>query len=205
MLEMIEWMRDHNEAGGDVGFHGFDMQAPGMALHNVREYVREVDPEAVAAVSSQLECLEQFANDVRGRRPSPGYDQQPDSYRTECAAWLEGAREFLLSKRVDYEAAAGEDAFEVALQSLRVAFQYHLRVVGEQSRDESMAENTEWISRRIGPEGRMVLWAHNYHVSTEPGAQGSYLRMARLQVAFGSGGGGRRTLMTTFTAGRPER
>ena len=30
-------------------------------------------------------------------------------------------------------------------------------------------------------------------------------RMARLQVAFGSGGGGRRTLMTTFTAGRPER
>ena len=30
-------------------------------------------------------------------------------------------------------------------------------------------------------------------------------RMARLQVAFGSDGGGRRTLMTTFTAGRPER
>ena len=105
MLEMIAWMRDHNEAGGDVGFHGFDMQAPGMALHNVREYVREVDPEAVAAVSSQLECLEQFANDVRGRRPTDiqGYDQQPDSYRTECAAdpgdpgWRAGGGEFRIA------------------------------------------------------------------------------------------------------------
>ena len=29
-----------------------------------------------------------------------------------------------------------------------------------------MAENTEWISRQIGPEGRMVLWAHNNHVAT---------------------------------------
>ena len=29
VLEMIEWMRAHNEAGGDVGFHGFDMQSPG--------------------------------------------------------------------------------------------------------------------------------------------------------------------------------
>ena len=51
VLEMIEWMREHNQAGGDVGFHGFDMQYPGMALHNVREYMRSVDPEALEAVS----------------------------------------------------------------------------------------------------------------------------------------------------------
>ncbi len=176
VLEMIEWMREHNEAGGDVGFHGFDMQFPGMALHNVREYVREVDPEAVETVSSQLECLERFANNPRGRREFRGYENQPDSYRTECAASLEEARELLLANRGGYEAAAGEDAFEVALQSLRVAFQFHLRIAGEQTRDAYMAENTEWISRRVGPEGRMVLWAHNYHVSTTPGAQGSYLR-----------------------------
>ena len=86
------------------------------------------------------------------------------------------ARELLLANREEYEAASGEDAFEVALQSLRVAFQYHLNATGYQRRDESMAENTEWISRRIGPEGRMVLWAHNYHVSKQRYAQGSYLK-----------------------------
>lgn len=176
VLEMIEWMRSHNEAGGDVGFHGFDMQYPGMALHNVREYVREVDPEAVAAVSSQLECLERFANNVRGRRPSPGYGAAVHSFQTECSASLEEGRRFLLSRREDYEAAAGENAFEVALQSLRVAFQYHLTQSAGGNRDQFMAENTEWISRQIGPEGRMVLWAHNNHVATRPRRQGLYLR-----------------------------
>ena len=35
VLEMIEWMRSHNASGGDVGFYGFDMQFPGMAMWNV--------------------------------------------------------------------------------------------------------------------------------------------------------------------------
>ena len=176
VLEMIEWMREHNEAGGDVGFHGFDMQHPGMALHNVREYVRRVEPEALEAVASRLDCLTRYANGPDGRIPQPGYRDQPDSYRTECSASLDEAREFLLSKRDVYRAATGEDAFEIALQSLRVAVQYHLWATREQSRDESMAENTVWISRRIGPEGRMVLWAHNVHVSTQPELQGWHLR-----------------------------
>ena len=66
-------MRAHNEAGGDIGFHGFDMQVPGMALHNVREYIREVDPGRTAVVAGQLHCLTVFANDHRGRWPPPGY------------------------------------------------------------------------------------------------------------------------------------
>ena len=205
VLEMIEWMRSHNEAGGDIGFHGFDMQFPGMALHNVREYIREVDPGRTAVVEGQLHCFTVFANDPHGFRPHPGYREQPEAYRDLCGASLDEARELLLANREEYEAAAGADAFEVALQSLRVAFQFHLLVTGEQQRDESMAENTEWISRRIGPEGRMVLWAHNFHVSTEPGVQGSYLRETfgddMVIVGFSHEGGS----FTARHAGLPNR
>jgi len=176
VLEMIEWMREHNEAGGDIGFHGFDMQFPGMALHNVREYVQKVDPEALNQVSGNLECLDEYANDYRGRRQRFDYGDQPESFQAECAASFDEARESLLANREEYEDSAGEDAFEVALQSLRVALQFQLMITGGQSRDESMAENTEWISRRIGPEGRMVLWAHNSHISNQLGRQGSFLR-----------------------------
>ena len=176
VLEMIEWMREHNEAGGDVGFHGFDMQYPGMALDNVLEYVGEVDPERVAEVTMLVECLQFYANRDGGRFPRDRYDDLSATYRAECGQSLQEARALLLANREEYEAASGEDAFEVALQSLRVAFQYHLNATGHQYRDESMAENTEWISRRIGPEGRMVLWAHNYHVSNQRYAQGSYLK-----------------------------
>ena len=174
VLEMIEWMRAHNEAGGDLGFHGFDMQSPGMALHNVREYVRDVDPDNADTIAEQLDCLTRHANGPDGLEQ--GYRFQTSAYQAACAASMEEVREFLLQRREHYAAVSGADAFEVALQSLRVAFQYHLRRAEGESRDEFMAENTVWISERIGPEGRMVLWAHNGHVATGPGRQGSFLR-----------------------------
>ena len=176
VLEMIEWMRAHNEAGGDIGFHGVDMQFPGMALHLLREYLRSVDPAGEPQLTGKLDCLTRFANDHRGRRPHPGYEARTDAYRAECGASMEEVREFLVSRRTEYEAAAGEEAFAVALRALRVAFQYHLRATGEQLRDESMAENTIWLAERMGSTGRMVLWAHNIHVSTFPGFQGEYQR-----------------------------
>ena len=164
VLAMLEWMREHNERGGEIGFHGFDMQNPFMAVRNVVQYLAEVDPPRASEVRVLLECV------------LNQYREQTDAYRAECGESLEEARELLLADRQKYEAATGEDEFEVALQSLRIAIQFHLHVSGEQYRDKSMAENTEWISRRIGPEGRMVLWAHNYHVSTMPETQGGYLR-----------------------------
>ena len=178
VLEMIEWMRDHNEAGGDLGFHGVDMQYPGMALHLVHEYIGFVAPARLDFVTGKLDCLTRFANGPNGRRAGPRYREQTEAYRAECGASLEEARALLVENREQYETAGGADRYAIALQSLRVAYQYHLQAVGEQSRDESMAENTVWLADRIGPEGRMVLWAHNFHVSTQPGAQGFYQRQA---------------------------
>ena len=176
VLEMIEWMRMHNEAGGDVGFYGFDMQYPGMALHNVREYIARVDSGQAGAVATRLDCLGRYANDASGRFPAPRYADQSDTYRTNCGNGLNGVHETLLDRQEAYEDASGEDAFAVALQSMRVAIQYHLMIAGEQGRDQSMAENTVWIDRHLGTDTRMVLWAHNFHVSAQPGAQGSFLR-----------------------------
>ena len=179
VLEMIEWMRAHNAAGGDLGFHGFDMQHPGSPLRHLGTYIRQVDPQNAEQFIGRLRCLQLYANDDFGRFPSRDYGDQSEAYRQRCGVSLEGARRWLLRNREKYEATGGADAFEVAMQSLRVAIQYHLTEISEHGdavRDESMAENVEWISRRIGPNGRMLLWAHNYHVSTQPGAQGSHLR-----------------------------
>ena len=176
VLEMIEWMRAHNEAGGDLGFYGFDMQYPGMALHNVVEYFRAVDPDRANVLAAPLECLVRVANDPSGRFPEVRYADQTADYRATCGTSLGEVRDSLVARRADYEATGGEDAFALAFQSMRVAIQYHLMITGDQSRDQSMAENTVWLHRRLGPESRIVLWAHNFHVSTQPGAQGWYLR-----------------------------
>ncbi len=176
VLEMIEWMREHNEAGGDVGFHGSDMQYPGMALHNVREYFGAVDPDQESEVATLTHCLNRVANDHTGRFPSTRYDDQNDSYRTECGRDLDAVRLLLVENEAQYVAASSREDFDLVVQNLRVAIQFHLSATGEQGRDESMAENTIWIADQLGPQSRLVVWAHNYHVSTQPGAQGFYLR-----------------------------
>lgn len=46
VLDMVEWMREHNRSPGNaplVSFYGFDMQYPGMAIHNVLQFMGEVD------------------------------------------------------------------------------------------------------------------------------------------------------------------
>ena len=178
VLEMIEWMRSHNETGGDLGFYGFDMQYPGMALHNVVEYFRAVDPDRANALAAPLECLVRVANDPAGRFPEVRYADQTADYRAACGAALDEVRDSLVARRADYEATGGEDAFALAFQSMRVAIQYHLMITGDQSRDQSMAENTVWLHRQLGADSRIVLWAHNFHVSTQPGAQGWFLRQS---------------------------
>ena len=42
-------------------------------------------------------------------------------------------------------------------------------------RDKSMADNVDWILEHIGPGAKIVLWAHNFHVSRSPGWMGDYL------------------------------
>ena len=173
VLEMIEWMRDHNAAGGDVGFHGFDMQHPGMALHNVLEYLRRVAPGEAVAAESKLACLAVYANAPTGARPPTGLPRRDGAVSGRLRRPPRGPSENDSRARRDaHVAIAGEDAYAVAAQNLRVATQYHLGATGEQQRDESMAENTLWIRDRIGPDGRMVLWAHNGHVSARPGGPG---------------------------------
>jgi erythromycin esterase len=45
-----------------------------------------------------------------------------------------------------------------------------------QTRDESMAENAIWLLNQLGPDAKIVHWAHNLHVSERPYAMGSDLR-----------------------------
>jgi len=176
VLEMIQWMRSHNAAGGSVGFYGFDMQYPGMAVANVVRYVADVDPAMLPETEARLACLARYANDHRGAFPSAPYAEAGAPFQTECLASLRAEEARLVADRDVYVVRSNARAFALALQSLRVAIQYHLVEVDDRSRDEFMAENTAWWARQLGPHSRVVLWAHNFHVSTRPGAQGAWLR-----------------------------
>ena len=193
VLEMIRWMRQRNVGGGNVGFYGFDVQSPGMAIHNVREFVRAVDAGALTEIHGHMSCLATFANGPDGQGPTALYASQPAAYRTACREDLVFVHQWLVDHKAQYEAASSADQFALALRSARVAIQFEEMASQRRSRDAAMAENVLWLLDRLGPNGKLVLWAHNFHVSTLPNAMGRDLRAALgsdlviLGFAFGQG------------------
>ena len=177
-LELLEWMRNHNEAGGDIGFRGVDIRFPGMALHDLREYLRFVAPADADLIAEKTDCIGSLVNDHTGTFSTANYGSQTDAYRAACGDSLQSARELLLAGRDAYETAGGADAFAIALQNLRIARQFHEWVTGERSRTRAMAENTMWIRDRGKPNGRTILSAHTFYVSKRFDAVGYHLSEA---------------------------
>ena len=187
VLDMILWMREHNQnPGGDptVSFLGFDMQYPGLAIQNVLDYLLTVDPVAAAQTSTDFACLSAFANGPRGfAGMETRYENQPQSYRDACADDLHAVHDALLARREEYEAASSVAEFALAERSARVALQFEdMKSVRTQgARDYYMAENASWLLDQAGPDAKMVLWAHNGHVADNPtygesASMGYYLR-----------------------------
>ena len=170
VLQMIQWMRRHNESGGSVGFYGFDMQYPGMAIDNVARFVAAVDRGASAEFAQRYECLARYANDASGRSPSPGYSAQAAAYRDACLQDLRWVQDALVSRRTSYEAASSPMEWARAAQSARVAVQYEEMSSNRRSRDLAMADNAKWLLDQLPAGGKIVLWAHNGHVSTSSSA-----------------------------------
>lgn len=112
--------------------------------------------------------------------------------RAASAEWKR-VIEHLSSSRETYAKTAGAQDIEWAIQNARVVRQCMDLRANDVPRDTSMAENVKWILDQ-SPEAKIVLWAHNGHVSTSGVAMGATLRkmygdrMVVFGFAFNQGG-----------------
>ncbi len=89
----------------------------------------------------------------------------------DIVSGMERARDVFASR-------AGEARTEWAIQCARLVHQWaRLTPRSTAHRDLCMAENTLWVLARH-PGEKMVVWAHNFHVSAIPGKQGGSLERA---------------------------
>ncbi len=186
VLDMIRWMRSYNAAGGNVGFYGFDVQTPGMAIDNVNRFVAAVDAPSSGDFTLHLDCLARWANGPDGRSPSPGYSAQTAQYRDACRQDLQWVQDALNGRRADYEAASSHAQWARAEHSARVAIQYEEMSSTRRSRDAAMAENVQWLLDQMPAGSRMMLWAHNGHVATDSAYGGDVSMGYYLRRAYGS-------------------
>lgn len=187
VLALIEWMRRYNADPAHVRkvrFYGFDMQTPVRAARVVLGYLERADPGADPDSRSALVAVaDPFAQE--------GFGLRPEAEREAVRAAAGRLAERLDLRRDEYEARTGDADWELARQHARVLVQnLELAQAGNAGfavRDRSMADNVLWLLDREGPDGRVVLWAHNGHVSTVEPWMGHHLRRALgdAMVVFG--------------------
>ena len=161
VLDMIKWMREYNKSGkGHIEFYGFDMQTPDVAMKSVAEFVKKADPDSFQSLAGLMSEMEEALKSIRKT-----YGEN----KSDFDKWYRAAKkvyDHLQSKREIYIKSI--DALEVdwALQDANVILQgAEFWSEGKRSRDQSMAENINWILAHNPPGTRVILWAHNDHVS----------------------------------------
>jgi len=174
VLDMIRWMRKYNEDPAHdkkVQFLGFDMQTARVAVSNVDEYLNNVDPQ-------ERQTAERVLAPLADERNEREYSRRPPRVQAETAEGIKSLLDFFDQHKRDYVAASSEKQWALARHNLEVIKQA-AELCSSRSpavRDRYMAENVKWILDNELPGTKILLWAHNGHVSTADSAMGSVLR-----------------------------
>lgn len=185
VLDMILWMRSHNQNPGNaprVNFRGFDMQSSSMAIDNVIAFFHSVNPETEKEVETLYAPFRPHANDEES------YSGLPLQTKSQCRTNLQRVHEMLQENRAMYEAASSSEKIAHALQSARIVLQVEdLFAHGPKRRDLHLAENVASLLEQAGSESKIVLWAHNEHLSKDEENMGAYLHKSHgdAMVTFG--------------------
>ncbi|MCK4916553.1 MAG: erythromycin esterase family protein, partial [Candidatus Eisenbacteria sp.] len=173
VLAMIEWMREFNEEGkGRMEFWGFDVQTPTVAMEDVESFIEVAEPEYLDSLREEFDRVRDTFLAARTTRERTAEFYGP---------WHESATrvlEHLQENRERYLASFDVMTVDWAIQNARVVRQgADMWMEDGRSRDESMADNVDWILAHTPPGTKIVLWAHNGHVSRGAayGSMGSVL------------------------------
>ncbi len=150
VLDMIEWMKKYNEtAVKKIMFTGFDMQFPDISIKILREYLTLHN-------SGFLSILNEY--DSLSRKKQMKKNEGNSNFKT-----LEAYAQTIMDSLNTYKPKMYSKDFNWAFQNARILWQYAANHFSNPSRDESMAENVNWILEE-NPSAKIVLWAHNGHI-----------------------------------------
>lgn len=176
--DMLDWMRAYNKSAGSrptLHFSSFDMQTPIFAMLRVKEYISRYDPKGSGDLINCYEGMDKLNPQAWMGKPKPEKEALQERAKEACLR-LANKREMLIKAS---SAEAYRNVYHCA-QIVEQASEMFADGMGL-TRDKSMAANVKWLAEEAYPHQKIVLWAHNGHVSTtgyggpyKP--MGSYLR-----------------------------
>ncbi len=177
-----------------IHFYGIDVMVPysnpETALKEAFTYLDKVDPAFISSpIRRDLEGLVRKFLGSGGSRANMeksfrAYAKLSIEDRNAYTAGIADLLARFEAKRIDYISRSSEHAYEwgrhAAVAARQLDTTYRAALAGTQpgeqvtavnptliweARDAAMFENVQWALQREGPNGRLMLWAHNAHVS----------------------------------------
>jgi erythromycin esterase-like protein len=177
MLELVDWLRAHNEQLPDrtrrVGFYGLDLYSLHSSMSAVLAYLDPRDPGAARRARERYACFDVFGAEPQRYGQAVMLGMAPDCEREALAQVVD-----LLRNRGELlrrDGVIAEDAQFEAEQNARVVANaeeyyramYQRGVSTWNLRDTHMADTLDALSQHLerrGRSGRIIVWAHNSHV-----------------------------------------
>lgn len=167
VLDMVTWVRNYNidHPKDPVQFVGYDIQEVIPAVDSLRRFLAQHDPELLASAEALLTDLHDHG----------GWGVAAAASEEQRLTWFEDAAGLLAMvksrENTWLEQAAGKSsrsdiAWGVQYANLIKQFAENT-YKGHYSfyRDKAMAENITWFLANQSQDSRMLLWAHDYHIS----------------------------------------
>jgi erythromycin esterase len=164
MLELIKWLRQYNikHPKTMVEFVGMDVQNPQLALEALNDFLRKKDTLLQNKSSNILAEIttewrnSYFKNDSILNKWDRDAEKNFNLVFSHKEQWLS-------------EAANKSDSLivEWAIKNARTIKQFVETALGGiyEGRDKAMAENIEWIINQRNPNTKILIWAHDSHIS----------------------------------------
>ena len=176
VLAMVKWMREYNEDANcqqKVRFYGFDITNPLPGIKDILAYLDQVDPEFAKLFRTDPDILTLFDESLWSvtlenyrRLAAEGFSALTIRFDGLPARLRDRQAEYLArSSRTDYdwllrEAVVAKQANDLFTTGVRGTF-----TEAGDVRERAMADNIRWILGRAGKGERLIIWAHNFHVS----------------------------------------
>jgi erythromycin esterase len=164
---LVEWLTAFNKKrnhGKKVGFYGIDVYSMNRSLHAVLDYAREALPEQYDELHAAYGCLLPYGDDHNSyiRHTLSG---------SNCEQQAASALELLLAHAAQLQ-SRDENAFFDALQNAHVvaSAERHYRAMADPAIDswnarvDHMKATITRLLDHYGPDGRIIVWAHNTHI-----------------------------------------
>ncbi len=176
VLEFVEWMRAYNDDPSHptkLRFFGVDCTAPRLGLVNALAYIESVDPAFADWFDTGTLGLSLYS-EGDWRATFERYAAVTDERREAIGRAYEDLAAYMEARRSEFVRRSSAGEFDWALRQVLVGQAAHdlycsqSREEGGVIRDLAMADNLTWILDEHLPGRKVVVWAHNAHISRAP-------------------------------------